>query len=109
VLLVISIIITYQDFKQKKITKRFNILIPALANNPDIPNSDQIHDLGILQMMWLAQRRPDIASVVDSVEIPTAESLRRAGMTVASRLRSRAHADVGDEKSVGEEDAAWSI
>jgi hypothetical protein len=105
---VISILITYQDFNQRKTTERFNISIPALANKPDIPNSDQIRDMGILQMMWLAQRRPDIASMMYTVEVPTAENLRSAGMTMASRLRSRGQAEVENEKFAGE-DMGWSI
>ena len=41
---------------------------------------DVLHDLGILQTVWLTQKREDLQSIVENVDVPTTENLRKAGM-----------------------------
>ena len=40
----------------------------------------EIDNIGILQTMWIAQRRNDLRDIMRSVKNPTSDNLRRAGL-----------------------------
>ena len=47
---------------------------------------DEIDSFGLLQVIWVIQRHPDLQTIIGNVQTPSEENLREAGMGVRRRL-----------------------
>jgi len=71
------------------------MLLSVLFARSDCSTSPVINDVGILEILWLSEHDPSMRSNFRSVEVPTKENLRAAGMVQIYRPEADA-TDLGE-------------